>query len=233
MNVREATSTTKGSVQAGAAEDRLLVARAKSGCSQAFGELFERHHQKIYCTAFRVLRNRQDAEDAAQRSFQRAFTNLSGFREESTFSTWITRIAINEALMLLRQRRGINQPLDGNSDRAEERSDFGFPDGKPSPEEICAGNELRAVLFQAISKLRENSRMVVRLRELQGLSSAETARRLGITVAAVKARTFHARRHLRRYLKRKHQIAHAGFLIPPPSQSPCGTLHRTYYLAPR
>ena len=83
----------------------LLVAKAKSGHSGAFGELYERHREKIYRSAFRILRNRQDAEDAVQRAFQKAFTNLRRFREDSSFSTWVTRIGINEALMLLRKRR--------------------------------------------------------------------------------------------------------------------------------
>ena len=86
-------------------DDHLLIAVTKAGDPNAFGALYERHRLKIYHTALRILRNEQDAEDAAQRSFQRAFTNLSGLREDSTFSTWLTRTAINEALMMLRQRR--------------------------------------------------------------------------------------------------------------------------------
>src|SRR5216683_4366978 len=112
MNVQEATPLTerrKGAHrvtgEAPSTDERWLVTRAKSGSSTAFGELYERHRVRIYHTAFRILRNRQDAEDATQRSFQRAFTNLGRFREDSTFSTWVTRIAINEALMMLRHRR--------------------------------------------------------------------------------------------------------------------------------
>src|SRR5262249_43547277 len=85
---------------AAAINERLLVAKAKSGCSRAFEELYERHRSRIHRTAFRILRNQQDAEDAVQRSFQVAFTKLRRFRGDSTFSTWLTRIAINEALML-------------------------------------------------------------------------------------------------------------------------------------
>src|SRR5450755_1727094 len=86
-------------------DERWLITQAKSGSSTAFGELYDRHQLRIYRTALRILRNRQDAEDAVQLSFQRAFTNLHRFREDSTFSTWVTRIAINDALMMLRQRR--------------------------------------------------------------------------------------------------------------------------------
>src|SRR6266851_2678768 len=109
MNVQEATPLTerrKGARrvtgEAPSTDERWLVTRAKSGSSTAFGELYELHRVRIYHTAFRILRNRQDA---VQRSFQRAFTNLCRFREDSTFSTWVTRVAINDALMLLRQRR--------------------------------------------------------------------------------------------------------------------------------
>src|SRR5262249_41656215 len=91
-------------------DERWLVARAKSGHKDAFAELYERHRPKAYCTALRILRNQQDAEDAVQRAFQRALVNLERFREDSTFSTWLTRITINEALMVLRQRR-TTEPL--------------------------------------------------------------------------------------------------------------------------
>ena len=129
--------------KAAANGERLLIAEAQSGGSSAFGELYERHRLKIYHIVLRILRNRQDAEDAAQRSFQRAFTNLSRFRGDSTFSTWLTRIAINEALMLLRQRRTSTRLLAGDSDDDYESSVFVLADKGPTPEEITAENELR------------------------------------------------------------------------------------------
>jgi RNA polymerase sigma-70 factor, ECF subfamily len=199
--------------RAAATCDAFLVAQAKSGCAISFGDLYERHRLKIYRTTFRILRNQQDAEDSVQRAFQRAFSNLHRFREDSAFATWVTRIAINEALMLLRQRRTVAPlPPDG----------FGNPhvqsvpeiaDEGPTPEQTFADCELRAAVTHAISKLRESLRVVVLLRELQGLSISETAVRLGLSVAAVKARTFHARRHLRRHLQRKHKVLLAGFLV--------------------
>jgi RNA polymerase sigma-70 factor, ECF subfamily len=195
------------------ANERLLVAQAKSGGSHAFGELYKRHQLKIYRTAFRILRNRQDAEDAAQRSFQRAFTNLDKFREDSAFSTWVTRIAINEALMLLRQRRTTLPILENNTDEATAPSPFDIADERPTPEQALAENEVRAVMIQAVSQLRENLRTVVLLREMQGLSNAETALRLGLTISAVKARTHHARRFLRKHLERKYKAAGCAFLI--------------------
>jgi len=182
------------------AEDRMLVAQAKGGCSSAFGELYERYRLRLFRSAFRILRNREDAEDAVQRSFQRAFTALARFREDSSFSTWMTRIAINEALMLLRQRRTLSlsqiENYDVDDDPGQE-----VADEHATPEQAFAEEESRSLVRQAISRLRESLRSVVLLREMQGLTSAETARRLGLSVAAVKARTFHARRHLRRRLK--------------------------------
>lgn len=184
-------------------DERALVAQAKSGYSGAFGELYERHRSRIYRSVFRILRNPQDAEDALQRSFQRAFTRLAQFREDSTFSTWMTRIAINEALMILRQRRIVSSLSQCQTDGVNETRDLDVADERPTPEQALAEDELCSLVHQAISRLRGSLRSVVSLRELQGLTSAETARQLGLTVSAVKARTFHARRHLRRHLEQK------------------------------
>src|SRR5216684_2904203 len=217
MKIQEATpltglheGTCSSAAKAASTHERLLVAQAKSGRSSAFGKLFELHRVRIYHTAFRILRNRQDAEDAVQRSFQRAFTNLYRFREDSTFSTWITRIAINDALMLLRQRRA-SKRLSENNDDTERSSALDLTDKAPTPEQALAENELRADVIHAISLLGENLRIVVLLRELQGLTSAETARRLCLTVSAVKARTFRARRYLRKYLEPQYGAAGGGF----------------------
>jgi RNA polymerase sigma-70 factor, ECF subfamily len=201
-------------VQAGGAEnlpadDRALVAKAKSGGSGAFGELYERHRSRIYRSTLRILRNQQDAEDAVQRSFQRAFTNLSRFREDSAFSTWMTRIAINEALMMLRQRRATTH-LSETGEDANAASTLALADERATPEEALAETELRGAVTHAVSRLRESLRAVVLLREMQGLTSAETAKRLGLTVSAVKARIFHARIHLRQHLKHKYKAGSGG-----------------------
>jgi RNA polymerase sigma-70 factor (ECF subfamily) len=211
MKVQEATlerrKVTRPSVtQSASTDERLLIKLAKSGRSVAFGDLYERHRWMVYHTAFRILRNRQDAEDAVQRSFQSAFVSLDRFREDSAFSTWVTRIAINEALMLLRRRRADTSLPENNIDDPEVLYGLNLVDKGPSPEQALADNELRAVVTHSISHLRESLRKVVLLRELQGLTSSETARRLGLTVSAVKARTFHARRYLRRYLQQKYKL---------------------------
>ena len=182
-------------------DERRLVAEAKSGHASAFGTLYERHRSKIYCIAFRILRNQQDAEDAVQRSFQRGFTSFGRFREDSSFLTWMTRIAINEALMMLRQRRPNTTLPEDDTDGTGEHFFVDLSDDRPTPEQALAQTELRSSVIHAISKLRHRLRVVVLLREIHGLTSVETARYLGLTVAAIKARSFHARRHLRRHLE--------------------------------
>jgi len=134
--------------------------------------------------------------------FQHAFTNLDRFREDSAFSTWVTRIAINEALMMLRRRR-VTIPVETNNDDFNATSPIDLVDDGPTPEQAFAEKESRTVVTGAISRLRKSLRTVALLRELQGLSNAEIARRLGLTVMAVKGRVFHARRHLRKHLQGK------------------------------
>jgi RNA polymerase sigma-70 factor, ECF subfamily len=140
-----------------------------------------------------------------QPAFQRALVNLQRFREDSTFSTWLTRIVVNDALMLLRQRRR-REPLQETSVN-DERDDrrLEIADGRPTPEDILCESERRTTVRRAVAQLRESLRVVVLHGELQGLTSAETARHLGLTVSAVKARTFHARRFLRKHLARNFE----------------------------
>jgi RNA polymerase sigma-70 factor (ECF subfamily) len=203
-----------------ASDDWGLVTQAKSGCSTAFGQLYERHRAKVYHTVLRVVRQREDAEDAVQRCFQRALTNLARFRGDSRSSTWLTRMAINEGLMLLRQR-GANAPL---SETCRQDTEIPFvlnlADETPTPEQTVATNELRAALIKTTSDLRKNLRAVVLLREFQGLTNEETAQRVGLTVAAVKTRVFHAGRWLRRQLERKLKPTRNGKGPGRPARSP-------------
>ena len=150
----------------GICDDHSLVARAKSGHDDAFGELYKRHKRNAHRAAHRILRNQQDAEDAVQSAFQRAHVNLQCFREDSTFSTWLTRIVINEALMLLRQRRKREPLRDNRVDASQVDDGVEIADCGPTPEEILCESERRATLRQAIAKLRQNLRVVVLHREL-------------------------------------------------------------------
>jgi RNA polymerase sigma-70 factor (ECF subfamily) len=210
--VQQVSNTLDGLLSLGGPDlqdERRLVARAKSGHEDAFGKLYERHRLRAFRTALRILRNQQDAEDAVQKAFQHALMNLDRFREDSTFSTWLTRIAINEALMLLRQRRSPEPLREEGVDAAQGLGGVEIVDGRPTPEEILCENERHTALHQAIGRLRKNLRIVILYREMQGLTSAETARRLGLTVSAVKARTFHARKFLKKHLERNFERASA------------------------
>src|SRR5260221_1782897 len=129
-----------------AEENAALVAGAKTGDSRAFELLVERHERKIFSMAQRITRNREDAEDVVQQSFQKAFINLKKFEGDSLFSTWLTRIAINEALMLLRRKRGSQEvPIEQSSRKAESPLPLEFPDSAPNPEDSCLVREQEQV----------------------------------------------------------------------------------------
>jgi RNA polymerase sigma-70 factor, ECF subfamily len=174
-----------------------LVASTKAGNANGFDELFMRHE------ALRITRNHEDAEDLVQQSFQKAFVHLHKFEGESSFSTWLTRIAINEALMSLRRSRGLREISIDDSTGSEERAfALEIPDSRPSPESSYSQREQERVLSAAMKELKPRTRKVIELRELGDLSTRETARRMGLSAEAVKGRLFHGRRKLRKTLSR-------------------------------
>ena len=178
--------------------DEALVAGAKMGHGSFFEELHERHRQRMFRVARRITRHREDAQDAVQESFLSAFAHLEQFDERAKFSTWLTRIAINAALMKVRKNRASREVgVEDPTDAAE------LSDSVPNPEEICARTEQKAALRDAIAKLRPKLRYVVELCDLQECSLHETAEALGISVSAAKGRQFHARAALRRTAKLK------------------------------
>jgi RNA polymerase sigma-70 factor (ECF subfamily) len=183
-------------------EDAALVAVAKTGDARAFELLVQRHEGKIFSLAQRMTRNREDAEDVVQQSFQKAFIHLKKFEGDSLFSTWLTRIAINEALMLLRKRRGTREvPIVEATAEDETALPLDIPDVGPNPEDSCLQREQERILTAAVNELTPGMRQAIELRELGGLSTGETAQAMGLSVGAVKARVFHGRRKLRRTLK--------------------------------
>jgi RNA polymerase sigma-70 factor (ECF subfamily) len=186
-----------------AEEDAVLVAAAKTSDTRAFGRLVERHERRIFSMAQRMTRNREDAEDVVQQSFQKAFVHLKKFEGESLFSTWLTRIAINEALMLLRRKRGSREvPIEESGTKNETALPLDFPDSGPNPEDSCLDREQERIFSAAMNKLRPGIRKAIELRELDELSTGETAQVMGVSVAAVKGRLFHGRRKLRETLRR-------------------------------
>jgi RNA polymerase sigma-70 factor, ECF subfamily len=203
MPVEAKTRTPKPTMQnalnLGAADvkDEILVAEAVRGNSAAFETLFERYHQKMFRVALSRLQNPEDAEDAVQQAFQQAFVHLKSFQGQARFSTWLTRIAINEALMLLRKRRPGHFSIEGHQTVDEESFALEIKDTAITPEEQYGQKELRKVLTGAIDELRPILKTVVNLTEIGELSTQKTAETLGVRVGTVKARTFRARRLLR------------------------------------
>jgi RNA polymerase sigma-70 factor (ECF subfamily) len=186
-----------------AEEDAVLVAGARTGDTRAFEVLVQRHERRIFLLAQRMTRNREDAEDVAQQSFQKAFIHLQKFEGESLFSTWLTRIAINEALMLLRKRRGAREvPIAESTTEDKTTQPLDMPDLGPNPEDSCLQREQERILSAAVNELTPGTRKAIELRELGELSTGETAQVMGLSVGAVKARVFHGRRKLRKTLKR-------------------------------
>jgi RNA polymerase sigma-70 factor (ECF subfamily) len=185
-----------------AAEDAALVVAAQNGDGHAFEILVGRHEQRIFFVARRITRTREDAEDVVQQSFQKAFTHLRKFEGRSAFSTWLTRIAITEALMFLRRGRGLREVLIGDlSGNEETTTSLEVPDSNPDPEAIYSQREWAEMLSLAMNELPPGIRKAIQLRELGERSTEETARIMGISIGAVKTRVFHGRRKLRERLK--------------------------------
>lgn len=174
-----------------------LVAAAKSGDEGAFETLFKRHQRRMLAFARRYTRVREDAEDVVQQTFQKAFIYLNKFQGKSSFSTWLTRVAINEALMLARRGHVRREtPVDDSNDHGVAASAMEIPDVSPDPETSYLLRERAQILSETLRNLGPGQRLAIALRELAELSTEETALRMGISVAAVKARLFHARRKL-------------------------------------
>ena len=175
--------------------DEMLASKAKSGDTDAFVELSKRHASRLFQAAYRVTRNRQDAEDALQDALLNAFTHIKNFEGRSSFATWLTRIAINSALMILRKKRVCSEiPIDGsvgNVATGEPRSPM------DDPERHYVRGERQALLRKAIYQLPPVYREVIQLRQGKERSVREIAQSLGITVPAVKSRLSRAKSALR------------------------------------
>ena len=178
-----------------------LVAAAKSGHSAAFDALCHPHTKRLSRGTYRITRNREDAEDALQDSFLRAFVHIHKFDGRSNFSTWLTRIAINSALMILRKKRGSRETameVPGQIDA--KRREWEIADHAANPEEECAQREIGNILRAEIRDLRPTLRAVFETQHLQEFSVRETAVNMGISLSAAKARAFHGKSELRKAL---------------------------------
>lgn len=185
-------------------DEGVLVSAAKGGDAAAFEELVNRYERKIFRLGMNITQNREDAEDVMQDAFMKSYQNLDRFQGDSRFYTWLVRIAVNEALMKLRKRRpnqvSLDEPLtgtDGDDSVFREIEDWG-----PSPEKKFAQTELNEILNSVIGELDPIFRVAFLLRDVEGLSTEETAQILGISVAAVKSRLLRARLKLRQKLNK-------------------------------
>jgi len=160
-----------------------------------------RYNQRIFRTARAVLRDEAEAEDVVQETFVRAFRHLEQFEERSSVGTWLTRIAVNEALSRLRRSQRFNV-LDSETNQ-EEGGSYSVESKQPGPEEQASSQELRSVLTAAIDSLSQELRTVFVLREIEGLSTLETSEALQLTSEAVRVRFHRARQALRRAVEKQ------------------------------
>ncbi len=184
-------------------DEHSLVTQAKAGDYAAFEELVNRYEKKIYRLAFNITGHREDAEDVLQEAFMKSFQHLHNFREGSRFYTWLVRIAVNEGLMKLRKRRtGRLVQMEDSTDDEGHTVPREFVDWGPNPEQLYEQSELEGILQKAVDSLSPNFRTVFLLRDVEKLSTEETADVLEISIGAVKARLFRARLQLREDLSK-------------------------------
>jgi RNA polymerase sigma-70 factor (ECF subfamily) len=181
-------------------DEGALVQAAKGGDLAAFEELVSRYEARIFRLTMNITQNREDAQDATQDAFLKSFQNLDRFQGDSRFYTWLVRIAVNEALMRLRKRRpnvvSLDQPLETEEDVIPHQ----LQDWDPTPEQRYQRTEMNSILNEAVAKLDPIFRTVFLLRDVEQLSTEETAELLDISVPAVKSRLLRARLKLREIL---------------------------------
>ena len=201
------------SSQAGV-DEAVLLAQAREGDTHAFGQLVRRYENKIFRLAQHITQNREDAEDVLQETFLKAYEHLDQFQGNSKFYTWVVRIAVNQALMKLRRRKTDKSvSLDETIDTGEDTLVREVAAWDENPEQRFSRAEIGQILESAIQNLEPPYRSVFALRDMEGLSTEETAEALGLSVPAVKSRLLRARLQLRerltRQFKRKEDDAFA------------------------
>ena len=202
------------SSQPGITDETALVNQAREGDARAFSELVRRYENKIFRLALHITQNREDAEDVLQETFLKAYEHLDQFQGNARFYTWVVRIAVNQALMKLRKRKSDKAvSLDETIDTGEDTVAREIADWDENPEQRYSREELGSILGSAVESLAPTYRTVFVLRDLDELSTEETAEALGLSIPAVKSRLLRARLQLRdkltRYFKRKGEDAFA------------------------
>jgi RNA polymerase sigma-70 factor (ECF subfamily) len=190
-------------VKDAATDELALVQAAKRGDVAAYEELVKRYDRNIFRIAQHITQNREDAEDVVQDAFLKAYENLEQFQGNSKFYTWLVRIAVNESLMKLRRRRSDRTvSLDENIETEEDTMPREVADWSPNPEQLYKQGELKDILRKTIHGLPASFRTVFVLRDVEGLSTEETAEALGLSIPAVKSRLLRARLQLRERLNK-------------------------------
>jgi RNA polymerase sigma-70 factor, ECF subfamily len=185
----------------GISDEMSLVLAAKNGDLDAFSELVKRYDRNVFRIAQHITHNDEDAQDVVQDAFLKAYQNIDQFQGNSKFYTWLVRIAVNEALMRLRKRRNDRTvSLDEDVETDEGTMPREVADWSPNPEQIYGQSELGDILKKTIQGLPPGFRTVFVLRDIEGLSTEETAEMLGLSVPAVKSRLLRARLQLRERL---------------------------------
>jgi RNA polymerase sigma-70 factor (ECF subfamily) len=196
------------SAQANVNGDAALVLRTQQGDVAAFNDLVTKYERKIFRLARNITNNQEDAEDVLQETFLKAFSNIGGFQGNSKFYTWLVRIAVNESLMKLRKRKSDKTvSMDEGIDTGEEVMVREVAVWDDDPEQRYSQEEIRTILQDAVAGLRPAFRTVFVLRDMEELSTEETAKLLDLSIPAVKSRLLRARLQLRekltRFFKRK------------------------------
>ncbi len=182
--------------------DGEIVTRAQRGDNAAFNELVVRHEGKLRNVALRLTGSMSDAEDVVQQSLMKAFEKIRNFRGDSQFSTWVTRIVLNESLMFLRRRRReVSSRFPLHNEEGELLPDVELADSLPDPEATVATQESADLLRHTITTLPKAWSAVIVLHDIEGKTIEETANRMGISVAAAKSRRLRARLELRRRIE--------------------------------
>jgi len=190
-------------VKDAATDELALVQAAKRGDVAAFEELVKRYDRNIFRIAHHITQNREDAEDVVQDAFLKSYENLEQFQGNSKFYTWLVRIAVNESLMKLRRRRSDRTvSLDEDIETEEDTMPREVADWSPNPEQLYKQGELKDILRKTIQGLPSSFRTVFVLRDVEGLSTEETAEALDLSIPAVKSRLLRARLQLRERLNK-------------------------------
>src|SRR3954464_5063767 len=192
-------------------EELTLLQAAKRGDDSAFEELVRRYDRNVFRIAQHITQNREDAEDVVQDAFLKAYGNLHQFQEQSKFYTWLVRIAVNEALMKLRRRKPERTvSLDEDIKTEDDSVPREVADWSPNPEQMYNQAELREILDKTIHGLPATFRTVFVLRDVEGLSTEETAEALELSIPAVKSRLLRARLQLRERLNKYFRARKSG-----------------------